>query len=276
MEGITLHNEAALLTVDSRQRPECGSGQAAAKEAHFTSAETASHLWKEPMLARLSNISGDNSLARLAYDAISSMLAEGGVAPGERLVETSLSDALGVSRGPVRQALQQLAAEGWVEIRPRLGAFVAHRDRKAAEDFFLVRQELEVIAAGLAAVARSEGDLVCLRTCISDAEQMSARMGAPIEVDEASARAFHKDTAVKFHEYIAHASRNETLKDVLGLLVKKTRWYFSSGVLCDSQRAWKEHKIILGALEARDAELAKRLMGEHMENTRKTYVEHLR
>lgn len=222
----------------------------------------------------LNNIGGDNTLARLAYEELSTYLAEGGIATGERLVEAQLAETLGVSRGPIRQALQQLAAEGWVEIRPRQGAYVAHRDKKAAEDFFAVRHELEVMVAGLAAVHRTDADLRRLRACLESADELSAQLG-DAEADQDGrrrARAFHRDTSVRFHEYLTEASHNDTLRDVLGVLVKKTRWYFSPGVLHNSQRAWAEHREITEAVEKQKVDLVKRLMHRHMDNTLESYL----
>jgi DNA-binding GntR family transcriptional regulator len=225
----------------------------------------------------LNNIGGTDTLARLAHEELATYLAEGGLAAGERLVEAQLAEMLGISRGPIRQALQQLAAEGWVEIRPRLGAYVARRDKKAAEDFFAVRHELEVIAVGLAAAHRTDADLASLRTCLDWADELAAQLG-PAETDadrHRLARAFHRDTSVRFHECLTEASHNETLRDVLRVLVKKTRWYFSPGVLHNSQRAWAEHRELVAAVEKQDVDLARQLMRRHMDNTLASYLENM-
>lgn len=219
----------------------------------------------------MSNIGGDQSLARRAYEELSDYLAEGGLPAGHRLVETQLAEKLGVSRGPIRQALQQLAAEGWVEIRPRLGAYVAHRDKKAAEDFFAVRHVLEVMVAGLAAQHRTEEDLERLRRSLDVAETLSTKL----REGHSDARAFHRDTSVRFHEYLTQAAQNATLRDTLAVLVKKTRWYFAPGVLVHSERAWNEHAEIVEAVERQDVSLSRRLMDRHMDNTLASYLENM-
>ena len=230
----------------------------------------------QPGLApQLGSIGDASSLARMAYEALSDYLVDGPLKAGDRLVEVQLATALGVSRGPIRQALQQLAAEGWVEIRPRVGAFVAHRDRKSAIDFFTVRHNLEVLAAGQAALDRTDEDLVALRECISSAREMANEVfespGRPGE----RARQFHREGSVRFHELMAQASHNDTLRDLLHVLVKKTRWYFSPGVLGHSGRAWHEHDELMEALEARDADRARAVMDRHMDNTLASYLENL-
>lgn len=222
-------------------------------------------------MAQMSNIGGDHSLASRAYEELTDYLAEGGFPAGHRLVETELADMLGVSRGPIRQALQKLAAEGWVEIRPRAGAYVAHRDRKAAEDFFSVRHLLEVKVAGLAAQRRTDDDMRRLRELLTSAEALSSELRG----GERDARTFHRDTSVRFHETMALASHNATLCDVLGVLVRKTRWYFAPGVLKHSDRAWTEHEQLVDAVERQDVDLSRRLMDRHMDNTLSTYLENM-
>ncbi|MGW3606514.1 GntR family transcriptional regulator [Micromonospora sp. NPDC005161] len=222
----------------------------------------------------LANIGDKSSLANLAYEALSNYLVEGGLAPGDRLVEVQLAKALGVSRGPIRQALQQLAAEGWVEIRPRMGAFVAHRDKKAATDFFAVRHTLEVLAAGEAAQHRTPQDLDQFQVCIAS---MKLRTATHDEVSHSvdGAREYHRDGSVRFHEILAQSTHNDTLRDTLHVLVKKTRWYFSPGVLVHSERAWDEHEQIYKLIERQDVGAVRELMDRHMEHTLASYLEEM-
>lgn len=224
--------------------------------------------------AQPESIRDNHSLAHLAYESLSNYLVDGGLKAGDRLVEVQLAAALGVSRGPIRQALQQLAAEGWVEIRPRVGAFVAHRDRKAATDFFNVRHALEVLAAGEAAISRTEEDLHLLRECIAETKARAAASGIGPD-SGVRARDFHRDTAIRFHELLAQATHNETLRDLLHVLVKKTRWYFTPGVLGHSDRAWREHQAIYDLVESHDAEGVRVLMDNHMDHTLASYLENI-
>jgi DNA-binding GntR family transcriptional regulator len=228
---------------------------------------------KEP--SQLGAIGDSRSLSHLAYEALSDYLVDGGLEPGDRLAEVQLANALGVSRGPIRQALQQLAAEGWVEIRPRFGAFVAQRDRKSANDFFLVRHNLEVLAARQAATNRTDDDLAHLRRCIEDARERASAIPEGSSRSEAQARQFHRETSVRFHELIAEATHNDTLRDLLHVLVKKTRWYFTPGVLGHSPRAWREHEELVAALEAGDPAECEAMMDLHMQRTLASYLENL-
>ena len=95
-------------------------------------------------------------LRSLVSDELRRLVITGELPPGTRIVEDRLAARLGVSRNPVREALQALAAEGFVDILPRRGAVVAQVTQAEAEDLFDVRAALEPLAARLAA-RRSDG-----------------------------------------------------------------------------------------------------------------------
>jgi DNA-binding GntR family transcriptional regulator len=92
-------------------------------------------------------------------------ILNGRYAPGQRLIGRDLTNYVGFSRGPVREALHRLSAEGLVEIVPNRGAVVRHLTRKQVEDLFVVRKNLEGLAARLAAEHIHEGSN---RTLFSD------------------------------------------------------------------------------------------------------------
>ncbi len=96
-------------------------------------------------------------LRSLVSDELRRLVVTGELPPGSRIVEDRLAERLGVSRNPVREALQALAAEGFVEILPRRGAVVAQITPEQAEDLFDVRTALEPLAARLAARRRRRG-----------------------------------------------------------------------------------------------------------------------
>jgi DNA-binding GntR family transcriptional regulator len=90
-------------------------------------------------------------------DEIREGILSGRYAPGQRLIGRDLTDYVGFSRGPVREALRRLSAEGLVEIVPNRGAMVRHLTRKQVDDLFAVRKNLEGLAARLAAERINEG-----------------------------------------------------------------------------------------------------------------------
>src|SRR5579863_1311318 len=77
-------------------------------------------------------------------------------APGERLVESDLTHRFGVSRGPIREALRRLAAEGFIEHAPNRGAVVRRLSLQDVRELFQIRAELEGLAARIAAAAAAD------------------------------------------------------------------------------------------------------------------------
>src|ERR1700760_3204277 len=98
-------------------------------------------------------------LRHAVFEAILEMIITRELKPGEHLGEGVLAEPLGVSRQPVREAFQQLQAEGWVDLRPGQGAFVHSPTTKEVNDLLAVRTMLESQSARLAAEARDDGDV---------------------------------------------------------------------------------------------------------------------
>ena len=111
-------------------------------------------------------------------------IVDGDYAQGERLTENRLADDFGVSRNPVREALRVVETEGFVQILPRRGAVVATLDETAIRDLFAVREQLETLAAGLAAERATAEDVERLRSLLAkasaatDAEDFDRGRGA--------------------------------------------------------------------------------------------------
>ena len=99
------------------------------------------------------------TLKQFAYENILKRLESGKLAPGVRLSDEVLCKELGVSRSPVREAILQLIGEGFVEQRPRLGAFVRVPDRKELSELFEALLALECAATGFAAERRTDREL---------------------------------------------------------------------------------------------------------------------
>src|SRR5438128_8801086 len=96
--------------------------------------------------ARLENL----TLWQRAYDHLREEIIAGHLEPGAELAEVALSEQLGVSRGPVREALGRLASEGLVTVRPRRGAVVRSLSAEEFLELYQVREALEVMAVKLA------------------------------------------------------------------------------------------------------------------------------
>ena len=95
-------------------------------------------------------------LREIVYEELKRQIVVGEIAPGTRMMEVELADEMGVSRTPVREAIRKLEKEGLVSIDPRRGAYASDISIKEMVDVLEVRQDLEGMAAGLAAVKVTE------------------------------------------------------------------------------------------------------------------------
>jgi DNA-binding GntR family transcriptional regulator len=174
--------------------------------------------------------------------------------PGDRLVEDRLSEEMGVSRVPIREALRVLASEGLVEVQPRRGASVANFSPEVARDLVEVRATLEGLNARLA--ARHHEDAIV------------AELGRVLEEGNAAARTRNVDDLVRlngeFHDKLAEAGRNSILWDIMRTLRERTSLVFAANTNRRSREDWDEHSRILAAVIDGDEELAALLATRHV------------
>jgi len=173
-----------------------------------------------------------------------------------RLDERQLSVDLGVSRTPVREALCRLENEGFVLTIPRRGAFVARKTRKEVLEMITVWAALESMAARLVTQSASDAEIATLRALFStfDAD------GAPqARIDE------YSETNISFHQALFHLSRCDLLTEMTENLFLHMR-SIRMRTIAEKDRARRsiiDHMSIIEALEARDTELAERLVRRH-------------
>jgi DNA-binding GntR family transcriptional regulator len=190
--------------------------------------------------------------ARLRDEILSARLA-----PGTELHEVGLASSLGVSRGPLREALGRLAAEGLVTITPRRGAVVTKLTRREFVEAYQLREALESLAVRLSVPKLTDADRAHLHE-LHDRMVAHAREGDVGSFFEANRR---------FHDAFVQASGNERLQrmhtqliDQMGRLMSK-----SAELRGGLDQSVAEHGAILEAVDAGDAERAARLLEEHIE-----------
>ncbi len=176
--------------------------------------------------------------------------------PGSRLIEREIAVDLGVSRLPVREALQTLISEGLVTQRPRSGAVV--REFKASDiaDVIEVRVALELMTFKLAAQRYTRSSLDELR-CALDEELASARCG-----DAAASR----NAGTKFHDLVNLMAGNELLCELHGSLGGRMRWLMAQHD--DLLEMALEHERLYDAIAARDVAAMDVLIPRHLETSR--------
>jgi DNA-binding GntR family transcriptional regulator len=187
------------------------------------------------------------------------LIVRGDLAPGQQLLEADLSDALGLSRTPLREALKQLASEGLVELRLNRSAIVAP----------LRRDELTELFEALSGIERCAAELAATRMEPRDLEQLEA-LQASIEWHHGRGERRHYfEINQQIHRAIVGFARNGVLKathDVLLPRAERAR-FFGLSVLGRWDESVRDHQEILAALKACDANRAGQLLGHHVRRT---------
>ena len=187
------------------------------------------------------------------------LIVRGYLSPGEALLEVSLSEALGISRTPLREALKQLAAEGLVELRLNRGAVVAPLRSDELIELFEAVSGIERCAAELAARRMTASDMQRLEALQKRIERHHGR-GELRDYFEANQQ---------IHSAIVGFARNSVLKASHEALLARAERARFFALAADGRwdESVHEHRQILAALRARDAEKAGRLLGQHVRRT---------
>ena len=172
-----------------------------------------------------------------------------------RLDERALAEQLGISRTPVREALVRLEQDGFVVVLARKGVFVLRKSIDEIAEMITVWAALESMAARLATERATDTELASLR-----------RMGKRFSTTKASARIEeYSEANIEFHQRILELSRCSMLKSIadgLFLHMRAVRRH-AMPEKDRTERSVVDHIHIIEAIEARDADLASRLVREH-------------
>lgn len=201
-------------------------------------------------------------LRSLVLDELRRLVVTGELPPGTRLVEDRLAEQLGVSRNPVREALQVLVAEGFVTVTPRRGAFVAQITPEQAEELFDVRTALEQLAARTAARRATDADVSRLREVLDRAKRAT----------EAGDLDLLAALNTEFHSLVVEVGRNDYLALLLAPLARRVQWVFRAGAGRRGPHSWSEHEGLLAAIAAHDEDRAAGLAVAHVAAARASYL----
>jgi DNA-binding GntR family transcriptional regulator len=200
-------------------------------------------------------------LRQAVYDAIVDLIVQGTLQRGQHLVENELAEYLGVSRQPVREALQRLQTDGWIDLRPAQGAFVHTPSEDEVDQLLGVRTVLETYSARLAAENATPEDVNRLWELQQDGLDALA-------ADDSDALV---KANVNLHAAITEVGGNSVLVKHIGLVERRWHWYYMPIAQPRSQGAWTEHAELIKAIAAGDADLASSIMQRHTERTRQAY-----
>jgi DNA-binding GntR family transcriptional regulator len=191
-------------------------------------------------------------------DSLRSAIVSGAIAPGSSLVEADLADRFGVSRGPVRDALRDLAREGLVVDLPRRGTIVSTLTFSDTRDVYAVREGLEATGARLAIERAGDDDLRRLGEALTAMEEGWDR------------RAPYPETLARdleFHRELVALSANPRLIPLYEQMLSQTQLLVHGAALVNPRLRMglrrSAHREIVDAMVRRDVDAARKAIAEH-------------
>jgi DNA-binding GntR family transcriptional regulator len=207
------------------------------------------------------------SLVDVVAERLEAAIVSGQLEPGAKLSEQGLAASLGVSRGPLREAIRRLEGRKLLERTPNIGVRVAKLSLKDLKDILQVREALEGLACGLAAQNMTDPEIASLAKLLDS-------HGKQKEVQEGTGY-YQESKDFDFHFRIVEGSRNARLAQMLTgdlyYLLRVYR-YKSSTKPGRATEALAEHRAIVAAITRRDTKAAEEAMRAHLRNARR-YVE---
>ena len=199
---------------------------------------------------------GSASLEEKVYLTLEEQIISQKLRPGESITEMKLSRELGVSRTPVREALQRLDREGLIKLVPNKGAVVLGISEKDLIDIYKIRMRLEGLATSIAAEKRDPE--FCRELC--DNVDLTGFYMAKGDIEKV------KNLDSEFHDIIYRSCESRMLGKTLSELHRYIASYRKLSLAVDGriERSLSEHREIYDAIVRGDAAAADALMSEHV------------
>ncbi len=205
-----------------------------------------------------------------AYGYLRERFETGSLRPGDRVSDLALTRAIGVSRTPIREALNQLASEGLIEFIPHRGAFVRQPDLREIEEFYELRELLEGHAASRLAAAPDPVALAELGSRVDEMAAMVAELTS--EEDSLSAEATRRQRRLdlEFHRILLEACGNRRLRRIVEesrILARPFEAMEPRMWPASLRSAHREHAAILQAIRDGDSQAAHHAMTAHIHSS---------
>ncbi|MFC4776695.1 GntR family transcriptional regulator [Paenibacillus sp. GCM10023252] len=215
----------------------------------------------------LSSKLGKLPMRQEVYNYLLEAIISGQLEPGKQLDEKEISESLGVSRTPLREALNRLAQEGIVNEIPYRGNFVKQFSAKDIKDLYEVRKNLEVMAVRSAVLRMTE----------AEAEEISALVRLTAEAQEAKNMADFASYDAQFHEKLALYAGNQVLYQMLASMGSQIKIVRSLANKSDKvvKQSQFDREHILGAIATRNPDAAAQFMEAHIDHVMKEVIERL-
>jgi len=205
--------------------------------------------------------------ANKAYELLRERIISLEIDPAVSINEISLARQVGLSPGPVNEAIERLINEGWLE-RTAVGVKVTEDSlSNILDQLFQVRSVLEGLCARLAAERATEEQLARLETMLGQFEEAARKADNQswIQLDQ------------RFHEIIHSASGNLFLENALKQIytLDLRIWYLILNRMTDLPRIVESHRAIVIALKTRDARAAERALTKHIQDSQDIVMPHV-
>jgi DNA-binding GntR family transcriptional regulator len=215
------------------------------------------------VLLRVQKIEAPLNLSEMVYSSIKKSIVnmDWSNLPREiKLDERGISEKLGVSRTPLREAIKRLVGEGFLRVEPRKGLFVVNKSKADMLEILLVRSVLEGLGARLAASRATKEDIHKIKMIFSPFGKKNATRNY----------SKYSEANIKFHESILQLSQCRKLIEMAGNIFDHMRWIRSWSIYNATfekrfSKVHKEHLDIIKALEKRDSDLAEKRIKAHIE-----------
>lgn len=205
------------------------------------------------------------SLSDQAMDKLMELIMSGQLLPGERVQEATLARQLGISRGPLREAISRLEGRNLLQRLPHIGVRVADPTPAEIKEAYMIREALEALACRLAAQNCTEDDVKALNQILDrhfEEEETKVNSGY-----------YNASTDRDFHLQIARIAGSKRLESILIgdiyqlLLISR---HLKRG---RTEAAYVEHRKVVEALSRGDADAAEAAMREHIQNARQSVLD---
>lgn len=238
------------MVVDRRRKPHPDASGATAEEARRRSPSQA-----PTGPARFSS-TGSRTSADQVYDRLHAAIASMELRPGTPMSETSLTEEFGVSRTPVREALQRLAKEKLVEIVPKSGTFVGRIPVSAVIEAIVARRALEAVNVAYAVERATASQIIEFRALLQRQR----------EVAETGDLSLFHQADEEFHAAFASVAGFEGIWEIIrSVKVQVDRYrHLTLPQEGRTEMVIREHTAVIDALEARDTERAVKAMEDHL------------
>lgn len=218
-------------------------------------------------------------LTDYAYSSILNMILSSDIKPGDRIREDLIAEKIGISRTPVREAVNQLVQNGFVVNIKRKGLYCVNITKSELLDLLEIRAALESISFNKCIDFATDEDINHLKGIISDFNQKcNAILRDPNSGSDKEIVMLHNEYDVKFHVSISQVSHSNRLIKYITeientLIIARQRIYSNNESKSIVLLSWKQHELMVESIQARDKTAALTMLNQHLELMRNTQVD---